>query len=185
MFYIGLLVFFGAHLWAALARGSRARVIDRLGAMPFKGVFSLVSLAGFALIIIGWRGADAGLLYAPPAFLRHVTYLLMLVALVCLVAAYLPGGRIAATLKHPMLVGVKFWALAHLLSNGEVRSVVLFGSFLAFAVIDRIAVKKRAEPTRAAGPLINDGVAIIVGAAVWAAIYFGLHPYIAGVSLRP
>ncbi len=185
MFYIGLVIFLGAHLWAALARDARAGMIDRLGAMPFKGVFSLVSLAGFVLIVIGWRSADAGLLYAPPAFLRHVTYLLMLVALVCLAAAYLPSGKIAAMLKHPMLAAVKLWAFAHLLANGEVRSVVLFGSFLAFAVIDRIAVKKRGAPTPPAGPAINDAIAVIVGAGAWAAIYFVLHPYIAGVALRP
>jgi uncharacterized membrane protein len=185
LFILGLLIFFSAHLWTALARGARAGAVEKLGPMPFKGLFSLISLAGFALIVIGWKGADASILYTPPAFLRHVTFLLMAVALVALAAAYLPAGRIAAAVKHPMLAGVKIWAFAHLLSNGEIRSVLLFGAFLGFAVIDRIAVKKRGEPTPQAGSPINDVMAIAVGAAAWAGIYFFLHPYIAGVALSP
>ena len=102
------------------------------------------------MIIVGWRNADASILYSTPAYFRHVTFLLMWPAFISLAAAYLPAGRIAATLKHPMLVSIKIWAFAHLLANGEARSVLLFGGFLAFAVIDRIAVKKRDEPVREA-----------------------------------
>jgi uncharacterized membrane protein len=183
VFILGLLIFFGAHLFTALARGARASMVAKLGEGPYKGLYSLVSLAGFVLIVIGWRGADAGLLYVAPPWARHITYVLVLIAFVLLAAAYLPAGRIAAAAKHPMLAGVKIWALAHLLVNGEVRSVILFGSFLAYAVIDRIAVKKRGETGRAAGPLRNDILAIVAGAAFYAAVAFWAHKYIAGVAL--
>ncbi len=184
IFILGIALFFGTHLWTALARKGRDGMIAKLGAGPYKGLYSLAALAGFALIIVGWRSADATVLYTAPDWMRHVTYLLMLIALVLLAAAYLPKGRIAAAAKHPMLAGVKIWAFAHLLVNGDVRSVILFGSFLAFAILDRILVKKRGEPTQAAGPVTNDAIAVAVGAAVWAAIFFVLHPYIAGVTLR-
>ena len=185
LFLLGLAVFFGTHLFTAIARGPRDAVIAKLGAMPYRGLYSLVAIAGFALIVIGWRTADASVLYAPPAWGPHLTYLLVLLALICLAAAYLPKGKIAASLKHPMLAGVKLWAFGHLLANGEVRSVILFGSFLAFAVIDRIAVKKRSAPTPSAGPIVNDLIAVAVGAGAWTAIFFALHSYIAGVPLRP
>ncbi|MEK7265939.1 MAG: NnrU family protein [Pseudomonadota bacterium] len=184
-FILGLIIFFGSHLFTALARGARERLIAKLGAGAYKGLYSLVSLAGFALIVIGWRSADASVIYAPPAYLKHVTYLLVFLALVLLASAYLPAGKIAAAAKHPMLAGVKLWAFGHLLSNGEVRSLMLFGAFLAFAVIDRIALKRRNGPTRPAGPVRNDILAIAVGGGAFAAIYFFLHPYIAGVALRP
>lgn len=184
-FVLGLLVFFGSHLWTALARDGRERLIAKLGAGAYRGIYSLVSLAGFALIIIGWRDADASVVYAPPAFMQHVTFLFVFLALVLLASAYLPKGKIAAAAKHPMLAGVKLWAFGHLLSNGEVRSLMLFGAFLAFAVIDRIVVKKRNEPTPDAGPVSNDFIAVAVGAVAWAAVYFFAHPYIAGVALRP
>lgn len=185
LFILGLLIFFGTHLWTALARKGREGLIAKLGAGPYKGLYSLAAIAGFALIVIGWRGADTSVVYAPPAFLTHVTYLLVLLALILLAAAYLPAGKIAAAAKHPMLAGVKLWAFGHLLVNGEVRSIMLFGAFLAYGVIDRIAVKKRNEPTPKAGPISNDLIAVAVGAGAWAAIYFFLHPFIAGVALRP
>ncbi len=185
LFILGLLIFFGTHLWTALARKGREGLIAKLGAGPYKGLYSLAAIAGFALIVIGWRGADASVVYTLPAFLTHVTYLLVLLALILLAAAYLPAGKIAAAAKHPMLAGVKLWAFGHLLVNGEVRSIMLFGAFLAYGVIDRIAVKKRNEPTPKAGPISNDLIAVAVGAGAWAAIYFFLHPFIAGVALRP
>ena len=184
LFILGLIVFFGAHLFTALARGARKGLVERLGAGPYKGLYSLVSLGGFAMIVLGWPRADATVLYVSPYWLVHVAYALMLAALVLLAAAYLPKGRIAAAARHPMLAGVKIWALAHLLVNGDVRSLILFGSFLAYAALDRIMVKKRGEPTPKAGPVANDVVALAAGAGAWAAIYFFLHPYIAGVSLR-
>ncbi len=183
IFILGLVVFFGAHLFTAFARGPRAALVAKLGAMPYKGLYSLVSLAGFILIIIGWRGADASILYVTPAWTRHIAYLLVLLAFILLAAAYIPAGKIAAAAKHPMLAGVKLWAFAHLLVNGEVRSVILFGAFLAYGVIDRIAVKKRGEAGPVAGSTMNDVIAVIVGAGVYAAIAFWAHQYIAGVAL--
>ena len=179
-----LVVFFGAHLGFEVVRGARAALIEKIGAGAYKGLYSLVSIAGFALIIIGWRNADATVLYVAPYWLVHVTYLLMLIALILLVSAYAPPGRIAAAAKHPMLAAVKIWAFAHLLVNGDVRSLMLFGSFLAFAVIDRILLKKRGEPTPVAKGATGDVIAVVVGAAAWAAIYFYLHRYIAGVPLH-
>lgn len=184
MFYLGLAIFFATHALTGFARGPRAQLVQRLGANGYKGLYSLVSLAGFALIVIGWSAAPAAALYTPPSLLRHVTFLLMLLAFIALASAYLPAGRIKAALKHPMLVGVKLWAFGHLLANGEIRSVLLFGAFLAYAVADRIAVKRRGEPTPVAGPAVNDAIAVAIGVAAWMGVYFFAHPYIAGVALR-
>lgn len=183
LFLLGLLIFFGAHLFTGLMRGPRAAIIGKIGEMPYKGLYSLVSLAGFILIILDWKTAEASLLYATPAWTRHITYLFMLFAFILLAAAYLPAGKIAAAAKHPMLAGVKLWAFGHLLVNGEVRSVILFGAFLAYAVIDRIAVKRRGDMGRPAGAAMNDVIAIVVGVAAFAAIAFYGHRYIAGVAL--
>ncbi|MFZ5618946.1 MAG: NnrU family protein [Pseudomonadota bacterium] len=184
LFVLGLALFFATHFYTAFARKSREGLIKKIGAGPYRGLYSLAAIVGFVLIVKGWRGADATVLYSSPDWMKHVAYFLVLLALILLASAYLPRGRIAAAAKHPMLAGVKLWAFAHLLVNGETRSLILFGSFLAFGVIDRIAVKKRGEPTPSAGPLMNDAIAIVAGAGAWAAIYFVLHPYIAGVSLR-
>ncbi len=183
LYLIGLFVFFAAHFAIAIARPLRQRIIDKIGEGPYKGLYALTSAVGLALIIFGWPKADVSLIYAAPAWGRHVAFLLMWIALILLVSAYAPAGRIAAAVKHPMLAGVKIWAFAHLLANGEVRSVLLFGLFLAFGVVDRISVKKRGAPTRPAGGAMNDVIAIGVGTGVYLAILFVLHPYIAGVAL--
>jgi uncharacterized membrane protein len=184
LFILGLALFFASHLFTPFARGARQGLIERFGPGGYKALHSAVSAIGFALIIVGWPKADRTVLYVAPYWLVHVTYALTLLALIFLAAAYLPKGRLAAAVKHPMLAGVKAWALAHLLVNGDVRSLILFGSFLAYGVIDRIMVKKREEASFAPGPVANDALAVVVGAAAWAAIYFALHPYIAGVALR-
>ncbi len=183
LFLLGLIIFFGVHLFASLLRAPRAGLVAKLGEGPYKGLFSLVSIAGLILIIIGWRSADADVLYTAPAAFRHIAYLLMLIAFILLAAAYLPAGKIAAVAKHPMLASVKIWAFSHLLVNGEVRSVILFGSFLAYAVIARVAAKKRGAPVRAAGPSMNDAIAIVAGLVLWAVVAFFAHRYIAGVAL--
>ncbi len=184
IFLAGLIIFFGTHLYTAIARAPREALVKKLGAGPYKGLYSLVSLAGFALIVIGWRSADASLLYTPPEGGRPIAYLLTLFAFIMLAAAYAPKGKIAAAIKHPMLAGVKAWAFAHLLVNGEARSVILFGAFLAYGVIDRIAVKRRGDDGPAPGPWRNDVIAVVAGIAAWAAVYLYLHPLIAGVALR-
>lgn len=184
IFILGLIIFFVPHLVTAFARGARAKMVASLGAGPYKGVYSLTSALGLVLIVIGWQTADATALYSTPAWMRYVVQLLMLIALILLASAYLPKGKIAAAVKHPMLASVKIWAFAHLLVNGEVRSLILFGSFLAYAVLDRIAVKNRGAPVPAPGPARNDLYPIVIGLAAWFAIYFFLHAYIAGVALR-
>ena len=183
MFYLGQLIFFGTLFFTTYARGAREGLVAKLGANGYKGLYSIGALAGFVLIVMGWKSASTAALYAPPAFLRHVTFLLMAPALILLVSAYLPAGKIKAAVKHPMLAGVKIWAFAHLLSNGEIRSVILFGAFLLYAVLDRIAVKKRGDATPTAGAVTNDILAIVIGLAAYAAILFYLHPHIAGVPI--
>jgi uncharacterized membrane protein len=183
-FLLGLFVFFAPHLATAFARRWRENAIKKYGVRRYKGVYSLVSALGFIMLVYGWRFADATLLYAPPSYMRYATQAFMLIALISLAAAYLPKGKIAGALKHPMLAAVKLWAFGHLLANGEARSVILFGAFLAYAVIDRVAAKKRGDPGASAGSARNDVLVVAVGVALWAAIYFVLHPYIAGVSLR-
>ena len=183
LFILGLIVFFAPHLLTAFGRGAREGLVRRMGEGGYKGAYSLLSAIGLALIIIGWPNADARVLYVTNFAMVHVAMALMLLAFVCLAAAYLPAGKIAAALKHPMLAGVKLWAFAHLLVNGDVRSILLFGAFLAYGVLDRVAVKRRNAPVRAAGPVRNDLLAILVGASVWAAVLLFLHPHIAGVPV--
>lgn len=184
IFLLGLILFIGAHLFTALARGPRAALIGKIGEAGYKGAFALVALIGLVLVVRGWPQADTTVLYVTPYWLRHLTYLLVLIAFILVAAAYLPAGKIAAGAKHPMLAGVKVWAFAHLLVNGDVRSVLLFGSILAWAVINRIALKKRGDNGRAAGPLLNDIIAVGAGAAGFVAVFVWLHPYIAGVALH-
>ena len=183
LFFVGLAVFLGMHLFTALMRGPRGRLVDRVGAGPYKGMFSMGALVGLLLIAVGWGSASQTVIYATPSWMQHITYLLMLVALILLAASLAPPGKIASAAKHPMLAGVKIWAFAHLLVNGDVRSIALFGGLLAFAVIDRIALKKRNAPTPVAGAVKNDVLAIGGGVVAWVAIYFFLHPYIAGVAI--
>ena len=143
---VGLAVFLGAHVFTSM-RERRAAVIARLGEGPYKGVYALVSLIGIALIGYGfarYRAAGMIELWYPPRWTRHVNNLLLWPAFICIVAAYIPGD-IKRVLKHPMLVGVKLWAFGHLLANGDLGSIILFGSFLAWAVYDRITLKRRSR----------------------------------------
>ena len=183
VFLVGLVIFFGSHLFTAFARGPRENLVVKLGAGPYRGLYSLIALVGVVLIIVGWRDADITIIYSAAVWTRHVTYLLMLVAFILLASSILPAGKIAASAKHPMLAGVKIWAFAHLLVNGDVRSLLLFGSFLAFAVIDRIVVKKRGVETPTMGPVKNDVIAIVVGTGLFFLVALYAHRYIAGVSL--
>lgn len=183
LFFIGLVIFLGSHLFTGLLRGPRERLVGRVGAGPYKGMFSIIALIGLLLIVVGWGDADRTVIYSPPYWTRYIAYFFMLLALILLAASSLPAGRLAAMVKHPMLAGVKIWAFAHLLVNGDIRSIALFGSFLAFAVIDRIAVKKRGALTPAPGSVTNDFIAVGAGIVVWIAIYMFLHPYIGGVAI--
>jgi uncharacterized membrane protein len=180
---LGLALFLGAHLFTTL-RPARAAVLGRLGEGPYKGLFSLVSAAGLVLIVWGFGRYRAGgyvTVWDPPLALRHLALLLNWLAFVALAAAYSPLGRIKATLRHPMLAGVKAWALAHLLVNGDLGSILLFGGLLAFAVYDRIAVKRRGDPgAPSSGVTSGDAIAIVAGTVAFAAMFW-LHPMLIGV----
>ena len=182
----GLAVLLGAHVFVAM-RERRAALIARIGEGAYKGLFSLVSFAGLLLIGYGYaryRATGWVDLWVPPSWMRHVTVALMWPAIVLVAAAYLPG-RIKRAMKHPMLVGVKLWAFSHLLSNGDLGSVILFGSVLAWAVFDRIAVKRREAGGPAAflaeGSTTNDILALAVGTLVYLALGYAFHPAIIGV----
>jgi uncharacterized membrane protein len=184
---IGLVIFIGAHLFVT-CRGQRAAVIARIGEWPYKGLFSLVSLVGLILIGYGYadyRAADWINVWYPPRWTHYVTQLLMWPASIFVVAAYVRGD-IYRKLQHPMLVGVKTWAVAHLISNGDLGSIILFGSFLAWAVYDRISLKSRSDagapPIPVGGPG-NDLIAIAVGLVAYLALAFAFHPVVIGVPV--
>jgi uncharacterized membrane protein len=181
----GLVIFLGVHSVAIVSPDLRTRALQSLGEGPWKGLYALISLAGFVLIVYGFGLARQTpvVLYTPPSFLRHVTFLLMLPVFPLLLAAYLPG-RIKTTVKHPMLAAVKFWALAHLLINGTLADVLLFGGFLAWAVIDRISIKRR--PPQALRTLprgrFNDALAVVLGLALYVIFIGWAHVRLFGVS---
>ena len=182
----GLVLFLGIHSVAIVAPSFRARIIQRMGEGAWKGLYSLISLAGFVLICYGFGLARQApvVLYSPPTWLRHLAFLVMLPVFPLLIAAYLPG-RIKTAAKHPMLAAIKFWAFAHLLANGSLADVLLFGGFLAWAVVDRISVKRRAMPqvlrTAPPGPW-NDAIAVVLGLAVYALLIGWAHVRLFGVS---
>ena len=182
----GLVLFLGAHSVRIFADGWRSAQIARAGTGAWKAIYSIVSLAGFAMIVWGYgqtRLAPVDLWF-PPAWTRHAAALLTLPAFVLLAAAYVPGTRIKAAVGHPMVAGVKLWAFAHLLSNGRLGDVVLFGAFLAWAIADFIASRRRdrAAGTRhAVGPGSRDVLAVAIGVVAWAAFAFVLHGWLIGV----
>lgn len=183
---IGLLIFLGTHSVRIFAEDWRGRQIARLGLQPWKGIYSLVSLAGFALIVWGYglARAEPVPLWDPPLWTRHLAALLTLPAFVLLAAAYLPDTRIKAAVCHPMVLGVKIWAVAHLIANGTLADALLFGSFLAWAALDFQAARARdraAGRRHAPGPFSRDVVAVAVGVAAWAAFSFWLHAMLIGV----
>ena len=184
---LGLLVFLGSHLVRVAADGWRSRMIARIGEGPWKGLYSLVSLAGLVLIVWGYGLArqEPVVLWDPPLWTRHVAVTLNLVAFILLAAFLVPAGWIKARLGHPMLLSVKVWAFAHLLANGTLADLLLFGSFLAWAIVDFAANRRRdrAQGTvRVAGPLRNDVIAVVVGVAIWAALVWRVHEWLIGVS---
>ncbi|MFM9917387.1 MAG: NnrU family protein [Rhizobacter sp.] len=187
MLILGLLIFLGVHATSIFAPAWRNAQVASRGEMPWKGAYALLSLVGFALILHGYGQARAApvVLYHPPAALRHVAWLLMLPVFPLLLAAYLPG-RISTATKHPMLVAIKLWALAHLLANGTLASTVLFGSFLAWAVADRISLKRRVPRSAPGAPpsRYNDAIAVIVGLCLYAAFLGAVHLWLIGVSPR-
>lgn len=182
----GLIVFLGAHTFVTM-RELRLAAIDKLGDGGYRLAFSIVSLIGFALIVYGfgvYRASGYVKVWNPPRGMAHLAIPLVWIAFVCVTAAYTPTGRIKQTLKHPMLVGLKSWALAHLLANGDLGSIILFGSLLGWAVFDRISVKRRGGDAlpMGAGFGAGDVMALLIGSALFAAMFF-LHPMLIGVPI--
>jgi uncharacterized membrane protein len=185
---LGLIIFLSVHSLRIFAEPARNRWLEARGEGGFKGIYSVISLIGLVLIVWGYGMARADgppVLYDPPLWTRHISYLLMLPVFVFLLASVFPG-RISDALKHPLLVAVKAWALAHLITNGDLASVLLFGSFLVWAVVDRISVKRRAGP--AFRPPVsrkpaNDIIAGVGGLLVYAVFLVWAHAALIGVPL--
>ena len=184
---LGLAVFLGAHVFVT-RRAARAALIGRIGEWPYKGLFALVSILGLALIVWGfadYRASGPIMVWSPPAWTRHLTVALMWPATICVTAAYIQGD-IKRILKHPMLVGIKLWAAAHLIANGDLGAIILFGSVLAWAVYDRITLKRRSDPGAPPIPIggrTNDFIAVVVGTILYLALGFVFHPLVIGVPV--
>jgi uncharacterized membrane protein len=186
MLLMGLALFIGAHTFATF-RADRAAVIEQVGENRYKGLFSLVAGVGLVLIIWGfilYRREGYISVWEPPVWMRHVAILIMWFSFVMLAASHAKGGRIRGWLRHPMLNALKAWAFAHLLANGDLGSIILFGTLLIWAVYDRIALKWRGDVgavridhfTRA------DAIVLVVGTVLWIAMIFA-HPWLIGVSV--
>ena len=186
MLVLGVVLFLGVHSLRVFADDWRGSLIARRGEGAYKGLYSLASIVGFALIVWGYglaRTAPVDL-WMPPVWTRHLSALLTIPAFVLLAAAYVPGTRIKAAVGHPMVLGVKVWAFAHLIANGRLSDVVLFGGFLAWAVVLYIASRRRDRRTGTryvAGPASRDMIAIAAGLVAWAAFAFWLHGVLIGV----
>lgn len=185
---VGLLLFLGIHSVRIVAPRWRQQRLDALGEAKWKGMYSLISVAGLALLIWGYGIARQTpvVLWVPPVGTRHLASLLMLLAFVLLTAAYVPHNAIKQRLKHPMVLGVKVWALAHLLSNGNLADVLLFGSFLVWAVLSfRSARQRDASMTGTSEPspslTSRTAVTVLVGAGAWVAFGFWAHRWLMGV----
>jgi uncharacterized membrane protein len=183
----GIVIFLGLHSVRVFAEGWRSRQIAARGEGAWKGVYSLLSIAGFVLLVWGYGQARSSpvVLWQPPAGMRHASAALMLLSFVLLVAAYVPRNSLKARLHHPMVLAVKVWALAHLLSNGTLADVLLFGAFLLWSVLLFRASRQRDRrlgtvyaPGTAAGTVIT----VVVGVAAWVAFVFWAHAWLIGVS---
>jgi uncharacterized membrane protein len=183
---LGLVLFLGIHIFTTL-RAPRAAVIGRIGEGPYKGIYSLVALVGLVLIVWGfgrYRSEGYIQVWNPPFAIFHpISLVLLWMALVALAATYAPPSRIKSILRHPMLVAVKAWALSHLLVNGDLGSLLLFGSLLAWAIYDRIAVKRRGDSGAPAVASFgrNDAIVIVIGTIAYVAILW-LHDSLIGVA---
>ncbi|KAA3513272.1 NnrU family protein [Agrobacterium rosae] len=185
---LSLLFFLGTHSLRIVAPDFRNRMIARMGEGPWKGVYSLVSVIAIAFVAYAFDQARqvTGILYSPPIWTSHIALTLMLIAMICLVASLVPAGHIATKTKHPLILAVKIWALAHLLANGETSSVLLFVSVLAWGVVMRISLKRRQRAgevvTRPFVSARYDIVAVVLGIVLWAAFIWKLHEWLIGVQ---
>lgn len=186
MLILGLVLFLGVHSIRIVADGWRSAMISRVGELPWKAVYALLSIAGFVLIVWGFGLArqQPVQLWMPPRGMRHLASLLTLISFVLIAAAYVPRNAIKARLHHPMVLGVKVWALAHLLANGNLAHVVLFGAFLVWAVLSFRAARAR---DRAAGTVYPAGSTagtlgtLVAGVAFWAVFAFWAHGALIGI----
>jgi uncharacterized membrane protein len=182
---LGLVIFLGAHVFVTM-RDRRSALVKKIGEGPYKGLFSLVSIIGIVLLGYGFAWyRDSGLiaLWYPPAWTRQIVVVLMWPASILVTAAYIPGN-IKRTVKNPMLVGVKTWAVAHLCANGDLGGIILFGSVLLWAGYDRVTLKHRSDPGAPPIPVggaKNDVIAVIVGTIVYLALGFVFHPIVIGL----
>jgi uncharacterized membrane protein len=183
---VGLVVFLGTHSVSIVASGWRNRTAARIGEQTFQGIYSVFSIVGFVLIIWGYGLArqEPVVLYAPPAWLRHLVLLLMVPVFPLLLATYLPG-RIKATIGHPMLMVVTVWSFAHLLANGMLADIILFGSILLWSVLDRLSMTWRKPPPVPGAPPSkrNDLIAVVAGLALYAVFVLWLHRWLIGVPV--
>ena len=199
MMILGLILFLGGHSVRIFAENGRTRLINRIGQNAYKGIYALVAILGIILIVKGHDNALEASTWgwAPPVFTKHIALLLMLFAVILLVSTYIPNNHIKAKLKHPMVLSVKVWALAHLISNGEAANVILFGCFLIWAVLDFRFARKRdrqvaqndanfsadqATPKKSIASTVS---CILLGAIIWVAmlaylhnLFFGVYPII-------
>jgi uncharacterized membrane protein len=183
---IGLIIFLGSHSCRIFAEPWRNQMIDRLGEVKWKGLYTIVSLIGLVIVVIGYGQARQNpiVIWQPPIYLMHIAILLNLVAFIFLAASFSTNNAIRLKLKHPMILGVKVWALAHLLANGTLADLILFGSFLLWSVLDFRSARKRPIhiPEKAVVSSKATIIVIVSGIVVWAAFVFGLHQYLIGVS---
>ncbi len=183
---VGLILFLGLHLIRTFAPGFRAAMVARLGVVGWKVLHGVCAVMSVSLVAYGYHVAPVINVWFPPLGMNHLTVTLMLLATICIMAGLLPAGQIVAKTKHPMVLAIKIWALSHLLSNGDLRSIILFAAFLAWGVILRISYKRRDRAgetaPRAFVSVKYDLYAVILGVAVWAAITFKLHEILIGVA---
>lgn len=187
---LGLVLFLGMHA-VTMKRDLRARLIERFGAGGYKGLYSAVSILGFVLLIYGYglqRAAGYTVVWEPPVWTRHLALLLNLPIFILLGVGKRPSWLLSRV-KHPMLLAVKIWATAHLLANGDLGSMLLFGGFLAWAVMARISTKRRPEEIARSAAMANvafgrrDVIAIVAGLALYVVFALWLHPLLIGVPV--
>lgn len=187
---VGLILFLGAHSTRVFADGWRGEMIARLGEKPWKGLVTVASLIGFVLIVIGYGDARTApvVLWDPPIWTRHLAVPLTAIAFILLAAAYVPRNRLKARIGHPMVAGVKLWAFAHLLANGTLADLLLFGGFLAWAVADFMVSRRRDRAEAMSypvGTLSRTLFAVVAGLVAWAVFAMFLHTRWIGVSPLP
>ena len=184
---LGLILFLGPHSLRGWGEGVRTALLGRLGEGPYKGLYSLATLGGFVLLIHGYGQArlDPTVLYAPPVGGRHLSWLLMVASLVLLSVTYLPRSHLKQAVGHPMMLGVGLWSVAHLLANGTLADLLLFGGFLAWIGVSYPAARRRDRASAATPPAPSwavDALGIAVGVGLWCALAFHLHAWLFGVD---